>query len=341
MSDTDNAFAQATDNLIALYRNLERSALDLPLFSAMPMLIILWASIRFYFFLIVGIFLIVPINLLILIRNIFPGHWKYRPFFLRHLCYIWLWIWRGEAPIGPSIFIRPLLTVLMKAHFEKRLRRLRLEILLHDGLSEAARSSLRGRLDAALERWSSPKFTVILSTALLPAIIALPGWYKQAIDFGAWLGINMPLNIDLNQISQNTSDGLIIGGFLAIGYLLIVPVTTCLAKRGVFLGAKSDRICFPGGQEDAGAYIKEKEILGSVGLHARETSIDLWLIGIVFVLGLVFNLKTWDVQMAFVSRVYGVMINESAVQIWVIVYIVVYGAMLLVASLRRGRTGRA
>src|SRR6266700_6146481 len=98
MSDADDTFAKATDSLIALYRSIERSTLDLPLVSFMPSLIVMWAVLRFYFFLFVGLFLIIPVNLVILIINIFPGPWKYRPFFLHHLYYCWTWIWRGEAP---------------------------------------------------------------------------------------------------------------------------------------------------------------------------------------------------------------------------------------------------
>ena len=76
MSDADDTFAKATDSLIALYRGVERSTLDLPLVSFMPILIFMWAFLKFYFFFIIGIFLIIPVNLVILIRNVFPGHWR-------------------------------------------------------------------------------------------------------------------------------------------------------------------------------------------------------------------------------------------------------------------------
>jgi hypothetical protein len=149
MSDADNAFVQATDKLIALYRSIERSTLDLPLVSFMPLLIFFWSYLKFFFFFIVGLFLIIPTNLVILVRNLFPGHWRYRPFFLSHLYYVWLWLWRGEAPTAPAIFIRPLLNIFMTGHFDSRLRRLRAEILLRDGLSDATRSALLARLARA------------------------------------------------------------------------------------------------------------------------------------------------------------------------------------------------
>src|SRR6266403_2479969 len=182
MSDADDKFVHATDSLLALYRSVERSTLDLPVVSFMPMLIFIWAALRFYFFLVIGLVLIIPVNLVILIRNIFPGHWRYRPFFLSHLYYVWLWIWRGEVPTFPLIFFRPLLSIFIKAHFETRLRRLRLEVLDSE-LSDGTRSTLLGRLDAALERWKSPRTGAIFYTVILPGIISLPTWYKQLIEF--------------------------------------------------------------------------------------------------------------------------------------------------------------
>ena len=53
MPDADNKFVQATDSLIALYRTVERTTLDLPFLSFIPMLIFFWAFLKFYFFLVV------------------------------------------------------------------------------------------------------------------------------------------------------------------------------------------------------------------------------------------------------------------------------------------------
>ncbi len=217
MSDADDALVRATDSLIALYRSVERSTLDLPLISVMPILTFIWAFLRFYFFFLVGIFLIIPTNLVILIRNIFPGYWRYRPFFLTHVYYCWLWIWRGEAPTAPFIFLRPLLNVFMKGHFETRLRRLRLEILDRDELSDATRSALLGRVDAALERWKSPRFAALFYSVLVPAIMWLPGWYKQLIEFLGSLGIRMPTDVVANFISEEMStNSLVVFGQLLL-----------------------------------------------------------------------------------------------------------------------------
>ena len=50
MSDADNTFSQAADNLIALYRSLERKTLDLPLITITPLLIFFGLSSGFIFF---------------------------------------------------------------------------------------------------------------------------------------------------------------------------------------------------------------------------------------------------------------------------------------------------
>src|SRR5262245_36923537 len=69
MPDADNKFVQATDSLIALYRIVERTTLDLPFVSFIPMLIFFWAFLKFYFFLVVSAVLIIPVNFIILIKS--------------------------------------------------------------------------------------------------------------------------------------------------------------------------------------------------------------------------------------------------------------------------------
>jgi hypothetical protein len=259
------------------------------------MLLFFWAVTKFSFFLYVGIVLIIPVNLVSLIRNIFPGHWRYRPFFLSYIYYVWLWIWRGEALTGPFVFVRPMFNLFMKGHFERRLRRLRLEALLNDGLSDATRTALIGRLDAALERWKTPRFAALFYTVMFPAILAIPTWYKQLIEFLASIGIRLPTDVVVNFVSDNVSSrGVVLLALLGPAYLLAIPVTAFLAKRGLFLGRTPDRICFPGGQDGAGAYLKEREILKSVGLQARETPIDFWILGALMVVGLISTLLLWD-----------------------------------------------
>jgi len=90
MVGLDKQFIEATDSLIALYRGIERRTLDLPSVSVMPFFIFFWSVLKFYFYFLVGIVLITPVNFLIFVRNLLPGKWQYRPFFLHHVYYVWV-----------------------------------------------------------------------------------------------------------------------------------------------------------------------------------------------------------------------------------------------------------
>ena len=56
ISHANYAFSQATDNLIALYRNLERRIPDLPFITITPLLILGGAFVRFIFFFMLVLF---------------------------------------------------------------------------------------------------------------------------------------------------------------------------------------------------------------------------------------------------------------------------------------------
>jgi hypothetical protein len=335
ISEADYAFSQATDNLIVLYRNLERRILDLSFITITPFLLFLWAILRFEFFFFVGIFLIIPTNLVILIRNLFPGrHWRYRPFFLKHLYYAWLWVWRGEAPTAPVIFIRPLLNIFLKEHFARRLRRLRQEIALRDGLVDATRSALTGRLDSALEQWNPPRYSTLFFTFVVPAIIWLP---EKLTDFANWLGLST------ETVAISPGAFIVLGNF-AIGYLLAVPVTAFMAKRGLFLGA--DRIWFPGWQDGNGAYQKEREIFGSVEIRVREAPIDLWVLGILMLISYGVLFLAWDQVSAWIQSWSSqpspeVGFDQVLMQkIELIAGVVILFGCFVIAAVRRARLGR-
>jgi hypothetical protein len=232
----------------------------------------------------------------------------------------------------------------MKGHFERRLRRLRLEVLDSD-LSDTARSGLLSRLDASIERWKAPRFAGALYTVVLPAIFTLLTWYKQFIDFLGSLGIRMPTDSVANFVSERmSSDSLFILGLLAPGYLLAFPVTAFLAKRGLFIGINPDGICFPGSQGGAVYYSKEREILDSVGLRVREVPIDLWLLGISLVLGWLVVLVSWNHWVAFMQSLYPDkenLANQMFIQgITQSIISVLFVSAFFVSAVRRRRTGR-
>lgn len=74
---TGSNYEDAVDKLIGHYSRLDEMAASLPAISFMPYLKIIWALIKFEFCILGDIFLIIPINAVILVRNIFPGHWAY------------------------------------------------------------------------------------------------------------------------------------------------------------------------------------------------------------------------------------------------------------------------
>jgi hypothetical protein len=359
MSDVDESFTRATDSLISLYRTIELRTLDLPVVSFMPLLIGAWSSIKFAFFLDVGIFLIIPVNIVILIRNIFPGHWRYRPFFLRHLRYAWLWIWRGEAPTLPLIFIRPVMIIFMKHHFERRLTRLRLEVQLRDGLSDSTRSALVTRIDAAVERWKLPQFRAVFITVLLPGLFSIPAWYKGFIDF--LQSFHVPTDIIVKFFSALSFDTAMALGFVGFAYLLTVTTTNFLAKRGLFIGAPTKRICFPGGQEGSGCYSKEREILATIDLRIREVPLDLWLLTVYLVIWGLIAVLYFDQYMASFMSGYvellhsqgvlgpgaeGQLLRQMEAQMQFqrgaqFVSVAIYFGLLALAALRRKRGDRA
>jgi hypothetical protein len=343
LPNVEAAFTQATEHLITLYRTVERRSLDLPVLSFMPFVIFVWEFLKFYFLLIVGVLLIVPVNLVILFRNCFPGRWRYRPFFLRQLYYVWLWVWRGEAPTGPLIFVRPMFSIFMRGHFENRLRRLRSEISLQDSISDATRATLLARLDAALERWRSPHLTTIFWTVLLPGLLAVPTWGKQITDLLGYFDIQFPINTIEPIISTYIPrEHLASIASFVVGYLLAIPVTAFLAKRGLFIGRSPDRIWFPGGQDGADVYSKEREILATVGLHAREARVDLWIVSATFLLTVFFtwldpSFFQYAPQAAHDLPTLQMLQNPFYIAIAESIVLVL---MLFIAAFRRRKTGR-
>ena len=155
----------------------------------------------------------------------------------------------------------------------------------------------------------------------------------------------MPTDVVANLVSERmSSDSLFILGLLAPGYLLAFPVTAFLAKRGLFIGINPDGICFPGSQEGAVYYSKEREILDSVGLRVREVPIDLWLLGISLVLGWLVVLVSWNHWIAFMQSLYPDkenLANQMFIQgIMQSIMSVLFVSAFFVSAVRRRRTGR-
>jgi hypothetical protein len=173
--------------------------------------------------------------------------------------------------------------VFVKGHIERRLRRLRQEIQLQTGLSDETRSALTTRVDAALELWKLPRYTALLYS--LPGILSLPTWYKQSLDLLDLLNIKVPVDLLINSVGQYSfNGGLFVVGVSSFSYLLTIPTTSFLAKRGLFIGRESSKVYYPGGKDGSGIYAKEREILGTIGLMMRESPIDIWATSLLVLL---------------------------------------------------------
>lgn len=78
---------EALTALEHLYRDIEKQTFALPGFTLLPLVVCIWSLIKFEFFVFLDIILLIPMNGLILLRNLFPGRWRYRSFSGRYWKY--------------------------------------------------------------------------------------------------------------------------------------------------------------------------------------------------------------------------------------------------------------
>src|SRR5580658_5983686 len=90
-------YERVIDALIDDYRRLDRAANHLPLFSAMSLLNFTCLIIISQIAIMADFYLIVPINAIILIRNIFPGRWRYKCWTWKYLKVAGICLWRGDC----------------------------------------------------------------------------------------------------------------------------------------------------------------------------------------------------------------------------------------------------
>ncbi len=116
MTENDCArWDKALEALGHLYKDIEKQSLSLPGFTLLPIAVFLWNYFKFVLCIFLDIFLLFPMNMVIFVRNLFPGRWRYRSFSGRYWKYVITWLWRGEAPTAPMGVIRPLGTCWLNA----------------------------------------------------------------------------------------------------------------------------------------------------------------------------------------------------------------------------------
>jgi len=161
---------------------------------------------------------------------------------------------------------------------------------------------------------------------------------EKLISFVNWLGLS-------TETVTTSPAALLFFGSMAIFYLLTVPITASIAKRGLFLGA--DRILFPGWQDGDGAYQKERAIFGSVGLRVHEAPIDLWILGTVMLIWYAFSFLTVEQTIAWQQSWWAQPSQELGfdqvrmTKIGHLVGIVVFVIFFVIAAVRRTKLGRA
>lgn len=267
MDDKTKSWDQVLNDLASLYRNVERRSLSLPAFSLLPFLIAMWNSVKFMLLFYLDVLLIVPVNVVVFLRNLFPGKWSYRSFSWRYIKYVALWIWRGEVPQIPFVVIRSLTTWLLHAHFRSRLRLLRRRIMLTDDLSTDDRTSVLSRVDQLLEVWEGPRVLFASFTYGLPSAGFLLELYRtfQPEQLPPWTGT---------------------AALFLITYALIFVVSAFMIKRGLMLGAAGRPAYFPGSLKERGGYGDENRLFDVIGLQTKEFPLDMLLAFVGIPLGL-------------------------------------------------------
>jgi hypothetical protein len=241
----------AIHEIAATYSEVERRSLSIPGFSLAPLGIYFWASVKFVLLLYLDLFLFIPLNLVILMRNIFPGKWRYRSFSGHRIKLLIEWFRNGEVPIVAIVATRSLTYALLGNHFRNRLGLIRRRIMLECGLPEREQVKLISAIDKVLLQWPARTFWQGIFTYGLPLLSPLSAFYQLVFPGapGVWTRLLV---------------------IVSLTYALAFLASAFIIKRGLMLGGVGRLAYFPGLLEGRGAYAAEKQILAKFGLAARE-----------------------------------------------------------------------
>jgi hypothetical protein len=319
-SKTRAQYESGVDALIGHFTEIDKAADTLPLFTAMPYVWLLWSIIKLEFALIGDLLLIVPINIVVLLRNLLPGRWRYTCWSCKYFKAIGTWLWNGECVV-PSICFRPLATFLLHQHFRNRLFVLRRRLLLQVSLSEEDSKVALAKIDRALAFWATASFGTIILAWVLPLI-------GPAIELAKLL-----VPVDLPGWSRPI-------GYFTVGYVFSVLATAYGVKRGLMLGASGPAALCLGFLSGAGGYKREREILQPLGLALSEFPLDAALL----VLSLLFGLITFGSQMESYEAIFQTpktLESPTTTTLVSVVIPAIYTVGGVIALVRRKRLGRA
>lgn len=305
------------DDITDLYRDVEKRSLSLPLITITPFFIYLWNVVKFVLFFYLDIVILIPMNAVILVRNLFPGKWRYRSFSWKYIKYVAIWVWRGEAPYTAFIIVRPLVRVMLTAHVHSRLQKIKRYIYIDDRLSEEQRQRLTLKIDRALIHWGRPRSLYILYAYVLPISgPAIEGYkYMFPEQLPVWIGFL---------------------GAMLLSYVLAFAISAFMVKRALMLGATGRAVYFPGAIEGSSGYLTEKRILESTGIRRSEFPVDLMLILIVFPISYLMV----DITNRFYESMGIQMPPSEQTQTIMLIYSTVFLIIIVLVLFRRKVTGR-
>ncbi len=311
----------ALHELASLYSEIERRSLSISTFSFMPFAIYFWASTKFLLWFYLDVLIIIPMNLVIFVRNLFPGHWCYRSFSGKYFKLLAQWIWSGEMPIVAIVAMRPITYAFIRMHFHNRLELVRRSILIEENLPEEQEKKLVDIVDKMILRWPSWKLPQLLVTYGLPILSPIVGLYQLVLPGPppAWAGF-----VILMSLSWAIA-------FVASGFLI---------KRGLMLGGNARSAYFPGFISGRGAYAIEGRILKDFGVTRKEFPLGFALSLLLIPVGFLQALSMYD------FGIYNAMAGEQAFSKVAYLAQGMAGSTLIailgcVALVRRTRLGRS
>ena len=311
---------RALDQIAHLYAEVERRSFTLPGFSLMPMGVYSWAALKFTLLLELDLFLLVPMNCVIAVRNIFPGRWAYRSFSGKYFRAIFRWIRNGETPLPASIAVRSLTAALLSWHFHERLTNLRRRVIIEEGLDPSERALLIADLDRLLIQWPAPKLVQGFFAYCLPLLSPLAALYQMFVPSppGVWTHVIV---------------------ILSLSYALGLIASAFVVKRGLMLGGEGRAAYFPGFLEGNGAYSVERKVLAKFGLREKEFPLAYSLTLLLIPVQLCQNLYMYD------SGLYrtldgGVVLSKTALLTQSMAGGLVLGLFGMIALVRQRRLGR-
>lgn len=298
------------------YREISQRALLLPTFSLLPFGVGLWNLLKFYFAFFLDLILIIPINLVILLRNIFPGRWQFRSFSGKYWKYVFVWLWRGEAPSVPIGVVRHLVLLMIAVHVQYRYTILARHIRADSDLKPKDIEQLTRNANVIATHWKRPSWLQVTYTYILPALGPIIEIYKITFPgpFPKWANLL---------------------GIVLLGYAIGFIVTAFMVKRSLMLGATGSDAYFPGAVPGNKLYSAERDILSRVGISIREAPADIYLLFVNYAIGFIASSLWLD---AFVSM--NVHIDRTQFETQLIGQSVVFCALFAFCLYRRRASGR-